>query len=85
MPKCDFNKVANHILARLFSCKFALYFQNTFSKEHLWRPSIFKEHLCKANCVQKGCSYKHLANVSQKNSYLLQVHRAQSEFKITVN
>ena len=30
VPKCDFNKVA------LFSCKFALYFQNTFSKKHLW-------------------------------------------------
>ena len=30
MPKCDFNKVA------LFSCKFAAYLQNTFSKEHLW-------------------------------------------------
>ena len=30
MPKCDFNKVA------LLSCKFAAYFQNTFSKEQLW-------------------------------------------------
>ena len=30
MPKCDFNKVA------LLSYKFAAYFQNTFSKEHLW-------------------------------------------------
>ena len=30
VPKCDFNKVA------LLSCKFAAYFQNTFSKEHLW-------------------------------------------------
>ena len=28
--KCDFNKVA------LLSCKFAAYFQNTFSKEQLW-------------------------------------------------
>ena len=32
MPKCDFNKVALWV----FSCKFAAYFQNTFSKEHLW-------------------------------------------------
>ena len=30
VPKCDFNKVA------LLSRKFAAYFQNTFSKEHLW-------------------------------------------------
>ena len=32
MPKCDFNKVAKQV----FSCKFAVYFQNTFSSEHLW-------------------------------------------------
>ena len=30
MPKCDFNKVAKHISAWVFSCKFAAYFQNTF-------------------------------------------------------
>ena len=34
-PKCDFNKVANHLYynhtsAWLFSCKFAAYLQNTF-------------------------------------------------------
>ena len=37
MPKCDFNKVAlqlywNHFLAWVVSCKFAAYFQNSFSK-----------------------------------------------------
>ena len=42
MPKCAFNKVAlqlywNHTLTWVFSCKFAAYFQNTFSSEHLWR------------------------------------------------
>ena len=36
MPKCGFNKVAkqlywNHTSAWVFSCKFAAYFQNTFS------------------------------------------------------
>ena len=36
MPKCDFNKVAkqlywNHSSAWVFSCKFAVYFQDTFS------------------------------------------------------
>ena len=30
MPKCDFNKVAKHTSAWVFSCKFAAYFQNTF-------------------------------------------------------
>ena len=37
MPKCDFNKVAsqlywNHVSAWAVSCKFAAYFQNTFSQ-----------------------------------------------------
>ena len=36
MPKCDFSKVAlhlygNHILTWVFSCKFVVYFRNTFS------------------------------------------------------
>ena len=36
MPKCDFNNVAkqlywNHTSVLVFSCKFAAYFQNTFS------------------------------------------------------
>ena len=45
-PRCDFNKVAkqlysnhtywNHTSAWVFSCKFAAYFQITFSEEHLW-------------------------------------------------
>ena len=43
MPKCDFNKVSkqlqlwwNRTSAWVFSCKFAAYFQNTFSQEHIW-------------------------------------------------
>ena len=40
MPKRDFNKVAiepdwNHTLTWMFSSKFAAYFPNTFSEEHL--------------------------------------------------
>ena len=43
MPKYDFSKAAlqlywNNISAWVFSCKFAAYFQSTFS-EHLWRPA----------------------------------------------
>ena len=34
MPKCDFNKYRTS--AWVFSCKFAAYFQNTFSQKHLW-------------------------------------------------
>ena len=41
MPKCDFDKVAkqlyrNRTSAWVFFCKFAGYFQNIFSQEHLW-------------------------------------------------
>ena len=38
MSNCDFNKVANwnHTSAWVFSCKFAAYFKNNFSYEHLW-------------------------------------------------
>ena len=44
MPKCDINKVArqlygNHTSTWVFSCKFATYFQNTFSQEHRWRAA----------------------------------------------
>ena len=41
MPKFNFNKIAlelywNNTSAWMFSCKFAIYFRNTFSYEHLW-------------------------------------------------
>ena len=41
MPKYDFNKVVlqlywNRTSAWVVSCKFAAYFHNTFSQEHLW-------------------------------------------------
>ena len=49
LPKYDFNKVAlqlywNRTSAWVFSCKFAAYFQNTFSQEHLWRAT--------SDCIQ---------------------------------
>ena len=39
MPKCDFNKLLKHTLTRVLSYKFAAYFQNTFSSEHLRRAA----------------------------------------------
>ena len=45
--RSDFNKVPlqrywNRTSAWVFSCKFAAYFQNTFSQEHLWiAASVF--------------------------------------------
>ena len=34
MSKCYFKK--SHLVAWVFSCKFAAYFQNNFSQEQLW-------------------------------------------------
>ena len=50
IPKCDFNNVAeqrywNHASPWLFSCKFAAYFQNTFSKENLWSAASIRPYL----------------------------------------
>ena len=44
MLKCEINKVAlqlywNYNLALVLSCKFAVYFQNIFLQEHLWRTT----------------------------------------------
>ena len=51
MPKCDFSKVAlqlywNRTSTGVFSCKFAAYFQNTFSQEHLWVAASDMRHKC---------------------------------------
>ena len=57
MPRCDFNKVAlqlywfwNRASAWVFSCKFAAYFQNIFSKEHHWMAASEAR-----NCTQFFC------------------------------
>ena len=44
MPKCDFNKAAknfywNHTLAWVFFFKFHAYFQDNFSKNHVWKTT----------------------------------------------
>ena len=49
VPKCEYSNVAlqlywNHISVSLFSCKFAAYFQSTFSEEHLWRTASQDSH-----------------------------------------
>ena len=45
-PELLYEKVAlqlywNHTSTWLFSCKFAAYFQNTFSQEHLWTAASY--------------------------------------------
>ena len=47
MPKCDFNEAAlqlywDHTSTWVFSSKFATYFQNAFSWEHLWTAASEK-------------------------------------------
>ena len=59
MPKCDFIKVAlqfywNRTPAWVFSCRFAVFFQDTFSKEHLWvAASVF---YLKASPYKRNCA-----------------------------
>ena len=57
MAKCNFNKVAkqlygNRTSAWVFSCKFAVYFQNTFTQEHLWMASSVITFLTQAGLYQ---------------------------------
>ena len=54
MLKCDFKNVAlqrywNRTSAWLFSCKFAAYFQNTFSQEHLWTAASYSSYWTEEN------------------------------------
>ena len=56
MLKCNFNKVAkqfywNSTLAWIFSCKFAVYFQNNFSWEHLWVATSVDLHWSCRHCT----------------------------------
>ena len=37
LSEVDLQLYWNHTPSWVFSCKFAAYFQNTFSEEHLWR------------------------------------------------
>ena len=58
MRKCDFNKAAkqfywNHTLAWVFSCKFAAYFQSTFSYQHLWTAaSVISPYWLHNSCTK---------------------------------
>ena len=50
MTKCDFNKIAlelyrSHTSAWIFSCKFAAFFQNTFSLELFWTAASGKSYI----------------------------------------
>ena len=38
-PKVALQVYGNHTSGWVFSCKFTVYFQNTFSLEHLWRAA----------------------------------------------
>ena len=68
-PKCDFNKVAlqlcwSHTLARVFSCKFATYFQNTSSWKHLWvAASVWSIFSCHTQWKHPKSMYKYAHGV----------------------
>ena len=59
MPKCDFNKVANHTLAWLLSCKFAAYFQ-IFLRTPLggcFYTTYMRKNVCLHNLLFNICSF----------------------------
>ena len=71
IPKCFFNKVAkrlywNHTSPWVFFYKFAPYFQNTFSKEHLWRAAF---ESC-TNCFVNPISFWLRSLYAPKNMHL---------------
>ena len=73
LPKCDFNKVANLTLAWVFSCKFAAYFQNTFSQKHLWMAAseLYSNHNKFAGYFQNTFLWEHIRRaVSVINIFL---------------
>ena len=68
MPECNFSKVAlqlywNHTSAWVFSYKFAAYFQNTLSYEHLWMAASVT---CWKFTLEKT-SYKYIEDKGVKN------------------
>ena len=83
MAKRDFNKVAlqlyfNHTWSWVISYQFAAYFQNTFSKEHLWRAASVKVRYLKNTLKQLFNKTKTPGKptyiVSDLNSNLLDCH-----------
>ena len=89
MLKCDLNKVAlqlyrNHTLAQLFSCKFAAYFQNTFSQEHLQRAAPEKIHSSLLSIAEAkfilGIIYNAVRNVYVFEVFLVHIFHTGTEY-----
>ena len=58
MQKFDFDKAAlqlylSRTLAWVFFCKFAAYFQNTFSEEHSWKAASGSAIRKKKRCYDR--------------------------------
>ena len=59
MLKYDFNKLAkqlywNHTSAWVLSCKFAIYFQNIFLWEHVWKAASISFMICESIRVSEN-------------------------------
>ena len=73
MLKCDFNKVAlqlywNGTSAWVFSCKFAVCFQNTFFKEYLWVAASVHPRYSHPNRCKGGIPYYRALSTQQNFS-----------------
>ena len=74
---CNTAFCCNHISAWVFSCQFAAYFQNKFSKEHLWRAAsgnalVLEEtvvgvlsHFVRSICPEVFCKIDVLKNFAK--------------------
>ena len=72
MPKCDFNKVAKQLYwnrnsARVFSCKFPAYFQNTFSIEHLLMAASANSIKCCCNKCDNSFINNHYGHIMTRD------------------
>ena len=89
-PMCDFNKVAtalqlywNRTSAWVFSCKFVAYFQNTFSKDHLWTAASEARNFIQFFCELKKFSLVENAQQHWGWNYFTPNHL--QHFKQTLN
>ena len=90
MPTCDFIKVVtafklywNRTSAWVFSCKFAAYFQNIFSKDYLWTAASEATNFTQFFCELKKFSLVENAQQHWGWNYFTPNHL--QHFKQTLN
>ena len=73
----------NRTSAWVFSCKFVAYFQNTFSKDHLWTAASEARNFIQFFCELKKCSL--VENAQQHSGWNYFTPNHLKHFKQTLN